>query len=96
MENIYGIIEKPIRTERSMILKEKGNRYVFRVRRTATKPEIKKAVEELFHVTVEKVRTMIFVGKFRRVSKSLGKKPDWKKAIVSVKEGQSIDIGEKS
>ncbi len=96
MENIYGVIEKPIRTERSTILKEKGNRYVFRVRRTATKPEIKKAVEELFHVSVEKVHTMIFAGKFRRVSKSVGKKPDWKKAIVSVKEGQSIDMGEKS
>lgn len=96
MENIYGVIEKPIRTERSVILKEKGNRYVFRVRRTATKPEIKKAVEELFHVEVNQVRTMILAGKVRRVSKSVGRKPDWKKAIVSVKEGQTIKMGEKS
>lgn len=96
MENIYGVLEKPIRTERSTILKEKTNQYVFRVRKTATKPEIKKAVEELFHVNVDRVRTMIFAGKVRRVSKSVGRKSDWKKAIVSVKEGQSIDMGEKS
>ncbi len=96
MENFYGIIERPIRTERSTILKDKYNVYVFRVNKSATKPEIKKAVEGLFHVNVEDVRTMVFPGKVRRVTRSVGRKSDWKKAVVRVKAGQSIKIGEEN
>ncbi len=96
MENLYGIIERPIRTERSTILKDKQNAYVFRVNKSATKPEVKKAVEGLFHVTVEDVRTMVFPGKIRRVTRSVGRKSDWKKAVVRVKAGQSIKIGEEN
>ena len=92
--NLYQIIQKPIITERSTILKEKFNQYVFQVHPDATKLEIKQAVQQLFKVQVNQVRTANFFGKMRRLSlgKPQGKRVDWKKAIVSIQKGQEIKI----
>jgi large subunit ribosomal protein L23 len=77
-------------------MKEKSNQYVFEAQLSANKTEIKSAVEQLFKVNVSKVRTMIVPGKFRRFGKGGGYRPDWKKAIVTLKEGQKIDFAEQA
>lgn len=85
MTSPHDIIIKPIITEASMDrLEEK--KYTFKVLKSANKSEIKKAVEIAFDVKVEKVNTMNMTGKKRRVNAHIGKKPDWKKAIVTLTE----------
>jgi len=90
------IILKPIITEASMIgaADEEGNRkYTFAVAKGANKPEIAKAVEELFKVDVLKVNTMNMKGKFRRYRQFTGYTPDWKKAVVTLKaDSRSIEF----
>jgi len=93
---IFGTIVRPLLTERSTIMKEKHNQYVFEAKLSANKTDIKSAVEQLWKVNVEKVRTMIVPGKFRRFGKGGGYRPDWKKAIVTLKEGQKIDFAEQA
>jgi large subunit ribosomal protein L23 len=95
-KEIYGTIVRPLLTERSTILKEKFNQYVFEAGLQATKPDIKRAVEELFKVQVEGVRTMVVRGKFRRFGRGGGMRSDWKKAIVTLKQGQKIDFAEQA
>jgi large subunit ribosomal protein L23 len=95
-KEIYGTIVRPLLTERSTILKEKFNQYVFETATSATKPDIKRAIEELFKVQVEGVRTMIVRGKFRRFGRGGGMRSDWKKAIVTLKQGQKIDFAEQA
>lgn len=87
------IIRKPIITEKSNLLMAEG-KYTFQVAKTANKTEIAKAVEDIFKVTVLKVNTMRVHGKTRRQGKFVGQRPDWKKAIVQLAEGQSITIFE--
>ena len=94
--NPYNILTRPLLTERSTILKEKHNQYVFEVIPPASKPEIKRAVEQLFKVKVDKVRTMNVLGQDKRMGRSIGKRPDWKKAIVTPGEGQKIDLVEQA
>jgi large subunit ribosomal protein L23 len=89
-----AIIAAPLITEKGTFVNEVGNQVVFEVRPDANKLEIKRAVEQLFKVKVLKVRTSNFLGKKRRVGKSLGKRPDWKKAYVTLGEGQRIDFFE--
>ena len=89
-----AIIAAPLITEKGTFVNEVGNQVVFEVRRDANKLEIKRAVEQLFKVKVLKVRTSNFLGKKRRVGKSLGRRPDWKKAYVTLGEGQRIDFFE--
>ena len=84
------IIKKPLITEKGTDLKEKNSVYVFAVDVNANKIEIKKAVEILFNVTVEKVNTVIVAGKQRRLGLRKGLKPDWKKAYVTLKKGTKI------
>jgi large subunit ribosomal protein L23 len=95
-KEIYGTIVRPLLTERSTILKEKFNQYVFEAGVNATKPDIKRAIEELFKVQVEAVRTMVVRGKFRRFGRGGGMRSDWKKAIVTLKQGQKIDFAEQA
>lgn len=92
--NVLEIIRAPVVTERSTILKEKHNQYVFKVHPDSSKGQIKDIVENLFKVNVEKVRTANFHGKLRRLAmgRPQGRRPDWKKAIVTVKKGQEIKI----
>ena len=86
------IILRPILTEKTYGLIENENRYTFEALKTATKPQIAQAIEEIFGVTVLKVNTMNVTGKPRRVRFQMGKTRDWKKAIVSLKAGDSIEI----
>jgi large subunit ribosomal protein L23 len=88
----YDIIKRPIITERSTQLREQSNKVTFEVDRSANKISIKKAVEELFSVQVTEVRTMNVHGKWKRVGRNVGRRPDWKKAIVTLAEGQTIAL----
>ena len=94
MTDVYSIILKPVITEKSNIAKEASNQYEFEVRKDANKIEIRRAVEKIFKVNVIEVKTINVMGKVRRVGRKAGKRPDWKKAIVRVKEGQSIQVFE--
>jgi large subunit ribosomal protein L23 len=86
------IIKAHIATERSTILREKNNEYVFEVVRDANKYVIKEAVEKAFRVKVDSVRTIIVAGKTRRMGRFEGKTATWKKAIVRLKKDQVISI----
>ncbi|MFH1025926.1 MAG: 50S ribosomal protein L23 [Nitrospirota bacterium] len=92
--NEYDIVLKPIITEKTSLLKETGNQYVFEVKRDANKIEIKKAIEKLFKVKVVSVRVALMQGKERRVGRFSGKKSDWKKAIVTLIPKDKITIFE--
>ena len=92
--NLHDVIQQPIVTEKSSIAREEGNIATFRVAAAATKHEIRRAVEALFEVKVSTVRTMQQPGKKKRVGKKVGRKPAWKKAIVELAEGHSIEYFE--
>jgi large subunit ribosomal protein L23 len=94
MRREYTVIAAPLITEKGTFVNEIGNQVVFQVRPDANKIEIKKAVEKLFKVKVVKVRTANVLGKTRRVGRSVGNRPDWKKAYVTLGEGQRIDFFE--
>jgi large subunit ribosomal protein L23 len=94
MKEPQRIIRRPLVTEKSTQQKEVGRQYVFEVDRVANKIEIQSAVERLFKVTVLKVRTSIVLGKMKRLGRRYGKRPDWKKAVVTLKEGDRIDFFE--
>ncbi|GAB4312765.1 MAG: 50S ribosomal protein L23 [Candidatus Sumerlaeia bacterium] len=87
----FEIIKAPVITEQSYANIEKG-KYVFHVHDKATKPEIKKAVQAAFNVTVRQVNVMTVKGKMRRLRFRAGRTPDWKKAIVTLEKGQTIDL----
>lgn len=89
------IIRRPlVLTEKGNTLKEEENQYLFEVERTATKTQIRAAVETLFKVKVEKVRTMNVRGRMRRMGRGYAKTRNWKKAMVELKSGESIDLFE--
>ena len=88
----YNIIISPYLTEKGNRLKETDNKVLLKVNREANKIEIKKAVEELFKVKVDCVRTINCIGKKKRLGKYEGKRPDWKKAIVTLKKGEKLDF----
>ena len=92
--NPTDVIKKPIITEKGTLVNELGNQVVFRVDPRANKVEIRQAVERLFKVKVEKVRTSRVLGKTRRIGKSMGRRTDWKKAYVTLAEGSRIDFFE--
>lgn len=94
MKNVYDIVAAPLITEKGTLVNAEGNHVVFRVRRDANKDEIRRAVETLFKVKVEKVRTLNILGKMHRVGKHMGRRPAWKKAYVTLAEGQRIDFFE--
>lgn len=87
----YDILIRPLITEKNTNLMEL-NKYTFEVHREATKPQIKHAVETIFNVRVTKVHTMNVRGKLRRRGRSMGYTRDWKKAIVTLAEGDRIEI----
>jgi large subunit ribosomal protein L23 len=88
------VLIRPLITEESSILQAEQNKYTFEVTRAATKIDIRRAVEEMFDVAVKSVRTMNVMGKNKRVGRRVGRKPDWKKAIVTLREGEVIDMYE--
>ena len=89
----YNIIKRPLRTEKSVADGEATNSYHFEVDLRANKIQIKKAVEKHFNVKVQDVRTLVRKGKTRRVRFKLGRTKDWKKAVITLKEGSTIDFG---
>ncbi|MDD3847211.1 MAG: 50S ribosomal protein L23 [Syntrophorhabdaceae bacterium] len=92
--NEYDIILRPIITEKSTLVKETGNQYVFEVQRSANKIEIRKAVEKLFKVKVLDVHVSNMEGKKKRLGRYAGKRSDWKKAIVKLSPKDKITIFE--
>jgi large subunit ribosomal protein L23 len=92
--NEYDIILRPIITEKSTLVKDTGNQYVFEVARSANKIEIRKAVEKLFKVKVMDVHVSNMEGKKKRLGRYAGKRSDWKKAIVKLSPKDKITIFE--
>jgi large subunit ribosomal protein L23 len=92
MKDIRSIIKRPLITEKITAMRETQNRYGFEVDKRANKHEIKRAVESIFKVKVEEVTTMNIRGKVKRLGRSQGQRPDWKKAIVTLAKDQKIDI----
>ncbi|NOX97855.1 MAG: 50S ribosomal protein L23 [Nitrospirae bacterium] len=90
--NAHTVVKSPIITEKSTDLTGKYNKYSFVVDERANKIEVRKAIEDLFKVKVVKVNTVRMRGKQRRVRFHQGKTPDWKKAIVTLKAGDKIDL----
>ncbi len=92
MNDVYSIIKKPCLTEKGTTLQETNNQVVVKVDPRANKIEIKAAVEKLFNVKVSKVRTLNMTGKQKRMGRHQGRTSDWKKAVVTLAEGHSIDF----
>ncbi len=99
MRTVWDIIKSPVITEKALIAKEESQDgrqlLTFRVDRHSTKPEIKSAVETIFQVKVDQVRTLNYMGKTARRGRYEGRKPSWKKAYVTLKQGEKpLDYGE--
>ena len=92
MKNLYTIIKKPLFTEKGSALKESQNKILVEVARDANKVDIKRSMEEIFKVKVEKVATINTQGKWKRQGRSLGKRPDKKKAVITLKKGEKLDF----
>ena len=90
-ERLINVLVAPHVTEKSAIAMQNSNQYAFRVRRDASKPDIKAAVELMFQVKVQAVNVVNEPGKTRRFGKTVGRTQDWKKAYVRLAPGQTID-----
>lgn len=94
--SVFGVIKRPVVTEKTTLGADL-NQYVFEVSLDSNKYQIRDAVEGLFDVSVTKVRTAVMPGKRKRFGRHFGKRSNWKKAVVTLKEGDSIEIyGEES
>lgn len=92
LDRHYRVLRKPVVTEKSTDESGKRNAYTFRVPLEVNKIQVKEAVEAVFEVSVEKVNSARVKGKWRRRGYTLGRTPDWKKATVTLSEGQTIDL----
>lgn len=92
MKSSYAIIKALIRTEKTTNLYEPQGKYLFLVDNLSTRPQIRRAVEEIYKVKVKEVNTLVSSGKIKRVRYQAGKTPDLKKAIVTLKAGQKIEV----
>ncbi len=90
-ERIYQVLVGPHVSEKAVMMSEEGGQHVFKVEKTATKREIKKAVETLLEVDVVSVRTVNVKGKLKNFGRRKGRRNDWKKAYVRLAEGQSLE-----
>lgn len=90
--DIIRILQAPVVSEKSTSASERERRFVFRVVRTATKPQVKKAVELMFDVKVDSVHILNVKGKHKRFGRFYGERSDWKKAYVKLKEGYDIEL----
>lgn len=91
MKTCYDIVKALVRTEKGTMMEPEG-KYLFQVANKATKIQVKNAVEEIYNVKVNRVNTMVVSGKEKRVRQQLGRTPDWKKAVVTLKEGFKIEV----
>jgi large subunit ribosomal protein L23 len=92
MKNLHDVIRSPLISEKGTLLTESANQVLFKVRPDANKIEVKQAVETIFKVKVVQVRMARYLGKMRRIGKSMGRRSAWKKAYVTLKEGDKIDV----
>jgi large subunit ribosomal protein L23 len=92
--NIFDVIKRPLVTEKTTLEKDSKNIIAFEVNKDANKIEVKEAVEKLFKVHVLEVNTVNMAGKRKRVGRNVGKRDNWKKAYVTLKEGSKIDFFE--
>ncbi|MBW2595000.1 MAG: 50S ribosomal protein L23 [Deltaproteobacteria bacterium] len=92
--DIYSVIKKPLVTEKSTIARDEENKYFFEVDRVATKIEIRNAVEKIFKVKVVNIHTINVTGKKKRVGRITGRKRSWKKAVITLAPGSSIEVYE--
>jgi large subunit ribosomal protein L23 len=92
MRGPQEVIRAPLVSEKGTLLAESANQVLFKVRPEANKIEVKKAVEALFKVKVVKVRIARYMGKVRRIGRNMGRRPEWKKAYVTLKEGDKIEF----
>ena len=92
--NTFDVLKGPHLTEKSLMIKEEGNHFVFKVHPDSNKYQIRHAVQTAFTVDVLKVRTMNVRGKKKRMGRFAGQRPDWKKAIGTLKQGQTIEYFE--
>ncbi len=90
--HIEEVLIKPLLTEKSSIVTENTNRYVFKVQKKASKFQVKDAVEKMFDVKVVNVRTSVTAGKVKRAGKALKKSSSWKKAYVKIADGQKLEL----
>ncbi|MCB0338477.1 MAG: 50S ribosomal protein L23 [Bdellovibrionales bacterium] len=90
----FAVLDRPILTEKSSVVGASGSTFVFRVDPRATKTDIREAIERLFEVNVESVRTCNYLGKLKRTMRSVGRRSSFKKAYVTLQEGQSISVVE--
>ena len=89
-----SVVISPLVTEKGTVVGEKSNQVVFRIRPNASKAQVRDVIEDLFKVTVVKIRTANFLGKQRRRGRTLGRRPNWKKAYITLKKGDRIEIFE--
>ncbi len=89
---LASVLSAPVISEKSAIAADQNNQFVFKVAKTATKLQIKNAVELMFEVKVESVRVLNVKGKIKRFGRTLGKRSDWKKAYVKLQSGYSIEL----
>ena len=92
-DRLAGVVIAPHVSEKAARIANEGNQYVFRVRRDASKPEIRAAIEYMFEVKVDAVHVVNQPGKQKRFGRSTGRRSDWKKAYVRLVEGQQIELG---
>ena len=90
-QRLYSVLLAPHVSEKTAVAAEMADRHTFRVATTATKLEVRKAVEKLFDVKVKSVQILNVRGKHKRFGQSMGKRSDWKKAVVRLVEGQDLD-----
>ena len=91
-ERVFKVLLAPLISEKATMVAEQGNQFVFKVAKDATKPEIRKAVEQLWGVKVKSVSTAVVKGKNKRFGRNMGKRSDWKKAYISLQPGHDIDL----
>ncbi|MBI4798828.1 MAG: 50S ribosomal protein L23 [Desulfarculus sp.] len=94
MKDLRQVVRRPLVTEKGTLAKEANNQLIFEVDRRSNKVEIRQAVEQVFKVKVLKVRTVNCEGKKKRLGRIAGKRSDWKKAYVTLAEGQSVEFFE--
>ena len=94
--NVYAVIRAPRVSEKTARLQEVSNQYVFEVATTATKADVKAAIEQIFDVKVESVNVVNVKGKQKAFRSRMGRRSDWRKAYVKLADGQSIDVTAKA
>ena len=93
-QGLHDVLVRPLLTEKITAMRERGNKVGFVVRAEANRIQIKRAVESALKVRVERVNVLNVMGKTKRLGRFAGKKPDWKKAIVTLKEGEKLEMYE--